>query len=208
MNCANASGDAGRSRVKGLNSGSWSGFSVTGALIVSAVVLGLGVAGVRAQTPADAASRIANADDLALVNAGKAVYLHHCASCHGRNLLGQPLWQLEDQFAPRRAPAHDESGHTWQHADADIFHMTKYGRFSATPPSQITYMPAFKDVLSDAEILQVMAFIKARWPLGLRVSQAMLNPGFAGMPPNAGDVEWTLPPNCNATAARWRAQSR
>jgi hypothetical protein len=47
-----------------------------------------------------------------------------------------------------------------------------------------------------------MPAIKARWPLGLRVSQAMLNPGFAGMPADANDVERRLPPNCNLLLRR------
>jgi hypothetical protein len=47
-----------------------------------------------------------------------------------------------------------------------------------------------------------LAFIKARWPLGLRVSQAMLNPGFAGMPADANHLEWRLPPNCNVLLRR------
>ena len=44
-------------------------------------------------------------------------------------------------------------------------------------------MPAFEAVLDDRETLNVLAFIKARWPpIGLRVAQATLNPGHAGMP--------------------------
>jgi hypothetical protein len=107
----------------------------------------------------------------------------------GRKLQGQPLWQLDDQHSHRRAPAHDETGHTWQHSDEEIFQMIKFGRFSTTPPSAVSYMPAFEDALSDPEILEVMAFIKARWPLGLRVSQEMLNPGFTGMPARANEIE-------------------
>ena len=133
---------------------------------------------------------------------GKALYRSYCASCHGRNLQGQPLWQLLDDYAGRRAPAYDESGHTWQHPDEDIFHMSKYGRFASEPADAVSSMPGFKDVLTDDQILAVVAFIKARWPLGLRVSQAMLNPGFAGMPPKADTVEWTLPPNCMAEQRR------
>ena len=86
--------------------------------------------------------------------------------------------------------------------------MIKFGRFSTTPPGAVSYMPAFEDVLSDPEILEVMAFIKARWPLGLRVSQKMLNPGFTGMPARANEIEWTLPPNCTATLQRWRELHR
>jgi mono/diheme cytochrome c family protein len=144
----------------------------------------------------------ADAADVTLVTFGKRVYAGYCASCHGRNLQGQPLWQLDDKFAGRRAPAHDETGHTWQHADEDLFHKTKYGRFAAEPADPAPAMPAFATILDDDQILAALAFIKARWPLGLRVSQAMLNPGFAGMPTDANNVEWRLPPNCNVLLRR------
>ncbi len=156
---------------------------------------------------AAAASHFADAADVALATLGKRVYADYCASCHGRNLQGQPLWQLDDKFAGRRAPAHDETGHTWQHADEDLFHKTKYGRFAAEPADPVPAMPAFAAILDDQQIFAVLAFIKARWPLGLRVSQAMLNPGFAGMPTDANDVEWRLPPNCNVLLRRQGAAS-
>ena len=175
---------------------------------LTALAAGLLTTSFAASAESPPASHVANADDPAAVTVGKPIYLRECASCHGRKLQGQPLWRTEDQYAGRRAPAHDETGHTWQHPDEDIFLMTKFGRFSTAPPDAVSYMPAFKDVLSDDEILAVMAFIKARWPLGLRVSQAMLNPGFAGMPARANEVEWTLPPNCTATLQRWRSESR
>jgi hypothetical protein len=53
-----------------------------------------------------------------------------------------------------------------------------------------------------------MAFIKARWPLGLRISQSLLNPGYGGMPANAQSVEWTFPPTCLTSVQRWRTGSR
>jgi hypothetical protein len=59
-------------------------------------------------------------------------------------------------------------------------------------------MPAFKDLLEDRVIPAVIAFIKARWPIGLRIPQAMLHPGFAGMPQQACNVDWRPPPSCNA----------
>ena len=153
--------------------------------------------------PAMAAdAHLADATDASLVSLGKRLYMGYCASCHGRNLQGQALWQLDDKFAGRRAPAHDETGHTWQHADEVLFLKTKYGRFPTEPANPAPAMPGFAASLDDHQILATLAFIKARWPLGLRVAQAMLNPGFAGMPPDADEVEWRLPPNCNVLLRR------
>ena len=164
------------------------------ASLAAASVVGWGTA----RVPPSAASHIADANDTAMVSRGKRIYAVHCASCHGRYLQGQPLWQLVDDYAGRRAPAHDETGHTWQHSDEDLFEMTKYGRFASAPSRYVSYMPAFRDELSDQQILAVLAFIKARWPLGLRVAQAMLNPGHSGMPPDAAEADWTFPPVCTA----------
>jgi S-disulfanyl-L-cysteine oxidoreductase SoxD len=152
--------------------------------------------------PTAANVHFADADDPAMVRFGRKIYMGHCASCHGRNLQGQPLWQLSDEYVGRRAPAHDETGHTWQHSDEDIFHMIKYGRFPLAPTGIVSYMPPAEGVLSDHEILDVMAFIKARWPIGLRASQAMLNPARAGMPRQASSQEWVLPPTCNVLLRR------
>jgi mono/diheme cytochrome c family protein len=145
-------------------------------------------------------AHFADADDVASVKHGKSVYMGHCASCHGHNLQGQPLWQLKDTFAGRRAPALDETGSTWQHSDKEIFHIIKYGRFPWSPAGAVSFMPAFRDALEDREIIAAAAFIKARWPIALRVSQAMLNPGRAGMPQAANQTEWKFPPaTCNAS---------
>src|SRR5689334_15476778 len=147
---------------------------------------------------APAPPHFADANNDALVSQGKQIYRTQCAACHGRYLEGQPLWQVQDQYAHRRAPAHDASGHTWQHSDEDLFQMTKYGRFPGVPKSVRSYMPAFEKRLSDAQVLAVLAYIKADWPLGIRVSQSLLNPHFRGMPRDADKVAWTLPPICTA----------
>jgi len=129
--------------------------------------------------------------------------MENCANCHGRRLQGQALWQLRDQYEGRRAPPHDSTGHTWQHSDEDLFHVTKFGKFASTPSNVVSFMPAFEHSLSDADIIAVLAFIKSRWPIGMRASQSMLNPDHKGMPADADKVDWTLPPNCTASFQRW-----
>jgi mono/diheme cytochrome c family protein len=177
---------------------------------VVAAGLGAGALAAGALLPprAPAAAHFADADDMTLVASGKQLYRQHCAGCHGRYLQGQPLWQLLDKDAGRRAPAQDETGHSWQHADEDLFHVIKYGRFPPVASDEPSAMPAFEARLGDRDILAVLAFIKARWPLGIRVSQALLNPDDAGMPAGADAVEWRLPPTCNVLLQRQRARAR
>jgi mono/diheme cytochrome c family protein len=148
-----------------------------------------------------------DANDRTTVILGQRLYLDHCAGCHGRRRQGQSLWQVVDAYAGRRAPAFDETGDIWRRSDAAILHMTKYGRYAAAPRGT-SYMPAFNGVLRDREILAITAFIKAGWPIGLRIAQAMLNPGFAGMPAGANDTAWRLPPSCNAILAGSEARAQ
>lgn len=168
------------------------------------LLIGLIGPGVALQPPggSTASTHFADAEDVALVIEGKAIYRARCASCHGRSLQGQPLWQIDDAFAGRRAPAQDETGHSWQHSDEALFHITKFGRFPEAPAERASAMPGFGATASDREILAALAFIKARWPIGLRVAQAMLSPGQAGLPSQATAADWALPTNCLMTAQR------
>lgn len=177
---------AARARVAG-----WALPSAAAALVVFAAAGALAFR--HAQNPT---LHFADADNSSLTQRGAKIYLRQCASCHGRRLEGQALWQLVDKDRHRRAPAHDRTGHTWMHSDEDLFQMTKYGRFGQTSTAGPSTMPAFERGLSDDEILATLAFIKARWPTGLRVMQAQLNPGQAGMPSDAANADWTLPANC------------
>ena len=99
-----------------------------------------------------------------LLKAGEELYAVHCASCHGANLEGQDNWrkQLPDGAYP--APPHDASGHTWHHPDSQLFEITKFGGQASAPTGFQSAMPAFEDVLSDADIWAVLEFIKSRWP--------------------------------------------
>ena len=165
--------------------------------------------GIRSASAA-AVSHFADADNPALVANGRVIYMTACSSCHGRRLQGQALWQVMDEYAGRRAPPPDGTGHTWKHSDEDLFSKTKTGRFPSAPPHGTTYMPAYGGRLSDQEILAVLAFLKSSWPVGMRASQAMLNPGRQGMPRNLAGTTWTLPPNCTGSSSflQWNSGRR
>ena len=61
------------------------------------------------------------------------------------------------------APPQNASGHTWHHPDSYLFGVTKFGMTPYAPAGYESDMPAFKDILSDEEIADVLIFIKAHW---------------------------------------------
>lgn len=99
------------------------------------------------------------------VNRGKKVYMRFCSFCHGKNLEGQPHWFKPKSNGKMPAPPHDETGHTWHHADIVLFNQTKFGIVPPyAPEGYQSDMPAFKDTLKDNDIWAVLAFIKSQWP--------------------------------------------
>lgn len=99
-----------------------------------------------------------------VVEQGRQVYADQCASCHGANLEGQPDWRSPLPSGRLPAPPHDESGHTWHHADEVLFRIVKEGTAAIVGGSYESDMPGFADSLNDAEIRAVLAFIKSTWP--------------------------------------------
>ncbi|MFZ3584459.1 c-type cytochrome [Loktanella sp. DJP18] len=102
---------------------------------------------------------------------GKALYVANCASCHGANLEGQSDWRRRLDTGRMPAPPHDETGHTWHHPDAALLKIIKSG-LDAVIPGYESDMPAFGSTLSDAEITDVLAYIKSTWPDRQRDFQA------------------------------------
>tara|TARA_R110000751_G_scaffold43895_8_gene100918 strand:- start:5137 stop:5622 length:486 start_codon:yes stop_codon:yes gene_type:complete len=113
------------------------------------------------------------ADELAL---GQELYAANCASCHGANLEGQPDWKRRLDSGRMPAPPHDETGHTWHHADRQLFTITKLG-VGGVVPGYESDMPAFEGVLTDEEIRAVLAFIKSTWPDRQRAFQSGVTAG-------------------------------
>ena len=115
-------------------------------------------------------------DNLAVVDQGAVIYQQQCASCHGAELRGQPNWRQRDTNDLLPAPPHDETGHTWHHADDLLFEITKYGAARViNDPTYQSAMPAYENTLSDQEIIAVLSFIKSRWPDQERQWQDQVN---------------------------------
>lgn len=102
--------------------------------------------------------------DSSLVKSGEAIYVEHCASCHGAKLEGQPDWRNKLPNGRMPAPPHDESGHTWHHADKLLFSIVKLGTDKVVGDGYESDMPGFEDVLTDPQIIAVLSFIKSTWP--------------------------------------------
>lgn len=104
--------------------------------------------------------------DPAAVARGKDLYASHCASCHGADLQGQPEWRRRMPNGRLPAPPHDESGHTWHHADGVLIDIVKNGMVPGrtAPQGYQSDMPAFGSALSDADVAAVLAYIKSTWP--------------------------------------------
>ena len=102
------------------------------------------------------------------VNAGKSIYADHCASCHGENLEGQPNWRDTLPSGRMLAPPHDKTGHTWHHSDGLLFKVTKLGTSKVVGGGYQSDMPAFEEVLTDHQIIDVLSFIKSTWSMEFR----------------------------------------
>lgn len=115
-------------------------------------------------------------DDPQIVAQGGEIYREACAACHGARLEGQPDWRTRGPDGTLPAPPHDPSGHTWHHPDEVLFALTKYGPGVATGnPDYRSNMPAYSEILSDAEIIAVLSYIKAQWPPEIRARHDDIN---------------------------------
>lgn len=95
---------------------------------------------------------------------GRTLYNENCASCHGVDLEGQPNWKSPGPNGRLPAPPHDASGHTWHHADEQLFAFTKFGTAALVGKGYQSDMIGFGDQLSDDDIRTVLDYIKSTWP--------------------------------------------
>ena len=114
-------------------------------------------------------------DDKDVVARGAEVYAQQCASCHGKNLEGQPNWRSRLPTGRMPAPPHDESGHTWHHNDRLLFRLTKEGPAAVIGNNYQSDMKGYAETLSDQDIIAVLSYIKSRWPSHVRARHDRIN---------------------------------
>lgn len=102
--------------------------------------------------------------DAGAVERGRVIYADQCAACHGAGLEGEANWRSRDADGYLPAPPHDSSGHTWHHPDRQLIALTWYGPARLIGDGYQSRMPGFAGVLSEAEVLDVLAYIKSTWP--------------------------------------------
>jgi len=139
-------------------------------LLLPAAVLA--IAGAAAAVWVFFAPRDADPSDPVDLARGEALYAEACASCHGANLEGAANWREPGPDGRYPAPPHDETGHTWHHSDRLLFEITKKGTAAIVGDGYQSNMPGFGDTYSDAEIRDILAYIKSTWPDEQRTVQA------------------------------------
>lgn len=129
--------------------------------VVAAALIATLAQSAQAQT---ASANLFPYDDAQAVANGERLYAENCASCHGANLEGQADWRSPDESGLMPAPPHDMTGHTWHHPDVQLFAIVKYGTAALVGNGYESNMAAYEDVLTDAQIVDIMAYIKSTWP--------------------------------------------
>jgi mono/diheme cytochrome c family protein len=92
------------------------------------------------------------------VSAGEIVFTQNCAVCHGKAAQGAFAWRRKGPDGKYPAPPLNGTGHGWHHPLSALRHQIG----NALPPGQGA-MPPFRDVLSDEQILESIAWFQSQW---------------------------------------------
>ena len=101
---------------------------------------------------------------------GETLYGANCLSCHGGPTGGDMM-----SYPPR----HNANGHTWHHSDCELVEVVREGGDEMTAAmremmasADTPKMPAFKGLLSTADIDAALAYIRLMWTPQQRSVQA------------------------------------
>lgn len=104
---------------------------------------------------------------------GEVNYSLYCAHCHGYEGEGQKAETVENTLSlgMHTVPPHDATGHTWQHPDALLIKVIQDG---IDNPLDHYTMPGFGTVLSEAEIIDMIDYMRQWWTEEQREQQAQI----------------------------------
>jgi mono/diheme cytochrome c family protein len=118
--------------------------------------------GTSASTSAPAHRAIGKTDfalDPRQVERGRRLYEQHCQTCHGPQGRGQAGdWRQRKPNGLYPPPPLDDNAHAWHHPTAVL----KKAILQGSPPD-MGDMPAWQGKLSDAEIDDVIVYVKSLW---------------------------------------------
>ncbi len=100
------------------------------------------------------------------VERGQRTYAANCAVCHGADGEGQPDWQNTNEDGTLPAPPLNGSAHTWHHGDGTLYKQIELGGAYLEAQGLAGFksgMPAFGDILSHEEIIDVLNYVKSLW---------------------------------------------
>lgn len=89
---------------------------------------------------------------------GQAVFTSNCVVCHGKNAEATADWKTPDANGAYPPPPLNGSAHAWHHP-LSVLGRTVY--LGGAPVGG--QMPAFKDVLSETDIIDVIAHFQTYW---------------------------------------------
>jgi mono/diheme cytochrome c family protein len=93
------------------------------------------------------------------IERGRRVYERHCQTCHGPEGRGQPGdWRQRKPNGLYPPPPLNDDAHAWHHPTAVL----KKAILQGSPPD-VGDMPAWQGKLSDAEIDDVIVYVKSLW---------------------------------------------
>jgi len=90
---------------------------------------------------------------------GKLVFSNNCAVCHGKNAEATANWKAPNASGHYPPPPLNGSAHAWHHPISVLGRVIYNG--GAAVGGQ---MPAFKNTLSESDIIDVIAHFQTYWP--------------------------------------------
>lgn len=97
--------------------------------------------------------------DMSQILRGARIFQQNCATCHGKLAQGAPDWRQRNADGTFPAPPLNGDGHTWHHSMKVLKDTVRNGTIPLGGS-----MPAWGDKLSEQDIEDVLAWVKAQWP--------------------------------------------